>query len=75
MLVLTRRSGEELVIPEHGIVFTILDVQGDRVRVGISAPADVGLYRRELWQRMEQSNAVDGAVLYGEKSGNPKRKA
>lgn len=68
MLVLSRRSGEELVIPHYGIVLTILDVRGDRVRVGVTAPADVEVYRRELWERLEQCNLSVG------KTGKPSGK-
>ena len=49
MLVLSRRPGERIVLPESGIEVTILSVQGGRVRLGITAPADVAVYREELW--------------------------
>ena len=53
MLVLTRKSGQEIVI-EGGIRLMILDVQGNRVRVGISAPAEVKVDRMEVQERNQE---------------------
>ncbi|MHB1423849.1 MAG: carbon storage regulator [Gemmataceae bacterium] len=52
MLVLTRKAGESIVVPELGILLTVLEVQGNKVRLGISAPAEVAIYRREVWERV-----------------------
>jgi carbon storage regulator len=49
MLVLTRKCNEQVVLPELGVAFTILEVRGDRVRVGVSAPPDTKVYRHEAW--------------------------
>jgi carbon storage regulator len=51
MLVLSRKVGEKVVIPDHGLVITVLAVQGQRVRLGITAPADVVIHREEVWRR------------------------
>jgi carbon storage regulator len=48
MLVLSRRPGERIVIPHCGLTVTVVSVQGNRVRLGISAPADVAVYREEV---------------------------
>ena len=53
MLVLTRKSNEEVVIPQYGITITALQVKGDKVRLGISAPLDVDVYRSEVWEKIE----------------------
>jgi carbon storage regulator len=53
MLVLSRKSGEELVIPQHGIVMTVLQIRGNQVRLGISAPVEVDVHRGELWKRIQ----------------------
>ena len=53
MLVLGRKVNEEIVLPNQGVVFSILEVRGDRVKVGISAPDNVQVYRREVWNRIE----------------------
>ena len=53
MLVLTRRPNEDIVIPQYGITITALQVKGDKIRLGISAPLDVHVYRGEVWERIE----------------------
>ena len=40
MLIVSTGSGQKLVIPEWNVTLTVLEVRGDRVRLGISAPAD-----------------------------------
>ncbi len=47
MLVLTRKAGEKIVISDN-IVVEILEIQGNRVRVGIQAPQGVTILRQEL---------------------------
>lgn len=47
MLVISRKPGEKLFIGDE-IVVTVLEVKGNRVRLGIDAPADVPLLRSEL---------------------------
>lgn len=53
MLVLARKCGEAIVIPEANVVITILERQGDRIRVGIEAPSDLMVHRREVWERIQ----------------------
>jgi carbon storage regulator len=55
MLVLTRKKGEAVVLPEQGVVFTILEIHGSKVRVGISAPQDVEIHRREVWMKLQRA--------------------
>jgi carbon storage regulator len=50
MLVLTRRTGEEIVIGD-GIRITVVGIRGDRVRLGITAPESVSVDRAEVWER------------------------
>lgn len=54
MLVLTRRLGEKLVIGDN-VVVQVLQVQGDKVRLGIEAPQEVPVHRFEVAQRIEQT--------------------
>ncbi|HZT79373.1 MAG TPA: carbon storage regulator [Gemmataceae bacterium] len=61
MLVLSRKMGEDVVLPELGVVFTVLEVRADRVRVGITAPADVQVHRREVWERI-RAGQLDGTT-------------
>ncbi|MCI0379016.1 MAG: carbon storage regulator [Gemmataceae bacterium] len=63
MLVLNRRTGEEIVVPQLGLVFTILEVQGDKVSVGITAPLDVKVHRREVWERIQRNAARETTEL------------
>jgi carbon storage regulator len=50
MLLFSRKCGEEIVIPGLGITLTVLEVRGDRIRLGITAPVEVTLHRQEVWQ-------------------------
>jgi carbon storage regulator CsrA len=59
MLVLSRKCGEQILVPEFGIVFTILETQGRTVRVGISAPDRVCVYREEVWKEMHSNRGVN----------------
>ena len=56
MLVLSRREGEEILVPDYGVTVKVLAVQGNKIRLGICAPADVEVLRGELWDR-EQAGA------------------
>jgi carbon storage regulator len=51
MLVLSRKRGEVIVIGD-GITVTVLAVDGDRVKLGIVAPAEVPVHREEVYQRI-----------------------
>lgn len=54
MLVLSRKIGERILLPDQALTITIVAVEGNRVRLGISAPADVPVYREEIWHRVRQ---------------------
>ncbi len=47
MLVLTRRKNQSIVIGDD-IIITVLEVKGEQIRLGITAPRDVQVYREEL---------------------------
>lgn len=51
MLVLTRKSNQDIVIPELGITVKVLCVEGGKVRIGIEAPRQVAIMRGELIER------------------------
>ena len=55
MLALTRRKGEALVI-NNNVEITVLDVRGDQVKLGIAAPKDVPVYRKEVYLQIEKEN-------------------
>lgn len=52
MLVLTRKPGQGIMIGD-GIEVRVLSVAGDKVRLGITAPRDVGIFRNEVYERIE----------------------
>ena len=56
MLVLKRKAGERLVVPGCDLVVTVLAVQGNRVRLGITAPEELAVYREEVWRRVRQED-------------------
>ncbi len=51
MLVLSRKRGEQIVIPTCAVKVTVLSVRGNTVRLGISAPAETEVHREEIWRR------------------------
>ncbi|MFD0957916.1 carbon storage regulator CsrA [Paenibacillus chungangensis] len=55
MLVLSRKRGESILIGD-GVEVTILEVTGDGVKIGITAPSDVGILRKELYVSVEEMN-------------------
>jgi carbon storage regulator len=52
MLVLSRKRGEMITIG-NGVTITVLAIQGDRVKIGIEAPAEVPVHRQEICARIE----------------------
>jgi carbon storage regulator len=56
MLVLSRKKGEQIVINEN-IVVTVVDVRGDKVRLGIEAPRDVSVHRQEVADKVAAEEA------------------
>lgn len=55
MLVLTRKAGEGILLDQN-ITINVLSVDGDRVRIGIEAPRDMRIFRRELLDETINTN-------------------
>ena len=55
MLALTRKKGEALVI-NNNIEITILDIRGDQIKIGIQAPKEVPVYRKEIYLQIQKEN-------------------
>ena len=55
MLAHTRNIGESLVI-NNNIEVTILEIRGDQIKLGISAPRDVSIYRKEVYLQIQEEN-------------------
>lgn len=60
MLILTRKMGESLMIGNE-VTVTVLSVNGNQVRIGVSAPKDVAVHREEVYERVqaEKDQKVD----------------
>ena len=57
MLVLSRKVGEQICVPQFDIVLTVLEVKGRTVRLGIAAPKEIAVVRKELQERLPQHSA------------------
>ena len=55
MLVLTRKIDEKIIINDQ-ISVTIVGVEGERVKLGIDAPADIEIHREEVYRSIEKEN-------------------
>ncbi len=55
MLALSRKKGEALII-NNNVEITILEIKGEQVKIGISAPKEVPIYRKELYIQIQDSN-------------------
>ncbi|NLJ71743.1 MAG: carbon storage regulator CsrA [Syntrophomonadaceae bacterium] len=68
MLVLSRRKNESIVIGEN-IEITVIEIQGDLIKLGIDAPQEVSIYRKELWLDIKKANeeATQATAKLGDK--------
>ncbi len=55
MLALSRKKNEALVI-NNNIEITVLEIKGEQVKLGISAPRDVPIYRKEVYVQIQEAN-------------------
>ena len=55
MLALSRKKNEALVI-NNNIEITILEVKGDQVKIGITAPKEIPVYRKEVYLQIQEAN-------------------
>lgn len=70
MLVLSRKKNESIVIAEN-ITITVVDIRGDKVRLGIEAPVNVTIHRQEIHallqaEAQKQKDAENQAATQGE---------
>jgi carbon storage regulator len=61
MLVLSRKKSESIVINDD-IVITIVEVRGDKVRLGIQAPRDVPVHRKEVLDAIVRENQGEASA-------------
>ncbi len=57
MLVLSRKKDEVITIGEN-VRITIVEVRGDKVRIGIEAPKDVAVHRQEVYDAIQRERAI-----------------
>lgn len=55
MLALSRKKNEALVI-NNDIEITVLEIKGEQVKIGITAPKDVPIYRKEVYLQIQKAN-------------------
>ena len=65
MLILTRRLGEGIQIGE-GITVKVVDVKGKHVKIGITAPNEVPIYRDEVYEKIQTENRLSSALSMDE---------
>jgi len=58
MLVLSRKKNESIIICDH-ITVTVIEIRGDKVRLGIEAPKHVTVHRREVYEAIMNQQAQD----------------
>jgi carbon storage regulator len=56
MLVLSRQRDESIIIGDN-IVITVVDIRGDKVRLGIEAPTEIPVHRQEVYDAIQRENA------------------
>ena len=70
MLVLSRRPNESIVINDK-IVITVIEIRGDKVRLGIEAPRDVPVHRSEVYSAIQRAEAEATEVQAPDDSVSP----
>lgn len=61
MLVLSRKKNESIVI-DNNIVVTVVEIRGDKVRLGIVAPKDVPVHRQEVYDAIHGQKSAPPAI-------------
>ena len=68
MLVLSRQRDESIMIGDN-IVVTIVDIRGDKVRLGIEAPTEIPVHRQEVYEAIQRENRqaaqIDPSLVRG----------
>ncbi len=61
MLVLSRQRDQTIMIGDH-IEITVVDIRGDKVRLGINAPQDIPVHRKEVYEAIKRENRAAANV-------------
>ncbi len=70
MLVLTRKKDQSIMIGDD-VEVSILSVSGEKVRIGIAAPREVGVFRKEVYESRESGGRAPDEVRAGTDGGGP----
>jgi carbon storage regulator len=70
MLVLSRKKNESIVI-NNDVVITVVEIRGDKVRLGIVAPKDVPVHREEVYEAIHGHKPVIGEIKPAPLAGPP----
>ena len=62
MLVLSRKKNESIVIDDR-IIVTVVEIRGDKVRLGIEAPKEVPVHRREVYEAIQVEEGKNGSSI------------
>ena len=62
MLALARKTGQSIMIG-NDIEITLLEIKGDQVKLGISAPKSVPIYRKEIYAQIQEENKSAGKEI------------
>ena len=62
MLVLSRKRDERIMIGDE-ISLLVVDIRGDKVRLGIEAPSDVAVHRKEVYEAIQREQALEEEVV------------
>jgi len=55
MLVLSRKRDESIIIGDD-VVITVVDIKGEQVKIGVSAPKNVSIHRKEVYEAIQEEN-------------------
>ena len=63
MLALTRKKGESLVV-NNNIEITVLEIRGDQIKIGICAPKNVPVYRKEVYLQIQKEMCTMKEIIF-----------
>ena len=69
MLVLSRQRNESIIIGDD-IEITVVDIRGDKIRLGINAPAHIPVHRKEVYEAMKREGRAKATEPGGDKSSS-----
>jgi carbon storage regulator len=65
MLVLGRKFGEKIIIGDD-IEIQVIDIRGDRIRIGVTAPSGISVHREEIYKLVKERERSDGGTEEGQ---------